>query len=297
VKPLRIAVLGTSHVHLADHLAALDRPGLSRAAGLPQADAVILGGSPADRERLLAEMTEMTEVHLPVLAEKPLARSAPATAALLRRWQGHLTTAMFLRCSPVFAALRHAVAAGTLGDIAAVHADFSHPGWWDGVFTGAAAWMGDEEQAPGGALADLAVHLLDVLLWIRPDWPLTVCAADRIRSARAGSARAGAVVAGSALLRWGPALVTLHTGWTSRPGGLRVAMDGSHGRAVVDGGELTLVNGSSGPRTVHRGPAPAAADAVHAFVGELRGAGSVLPRAADILRCAELADRLIGPDG
>jgi predicted dehydrogenase len=280
----RIAIEGRSHLHLADHLSALRRHGIELVADPARADAAIAGGGPADRERSLPELLRLG---VPVLAEKPLARSAAATAAVLRAGGDAVTTAMFLRCGPAMGALKELLAAGALGDLTAVHAVFSHAGWWQGRFTGAAAWMTDPALLPGGGLTDLAVHLLDALLWLDGSRPLTV------RTAVAGRPVAGPVVAGSALLDWAGAPVTLHAGWTSRPGGLRVEIDGSAGRAVLTDGALSYDAGTgTGPRILCAGPAPAAEHAVDAFIEQLRGGTRVLPGAADILRCATLTDDL-----
>ncbi|GAB2743978.1 Gfo/Idh/MocA family protein [Kitasatospora kifunensis] len=291
----RIAIAGRSHLHLADHLSALRRHGIELVADPARADAVIAGGGPADRERSLPELLRLG---VPVLAEKPLARSAAATAAVLRAGGDAVTCAMFLRCEPAMGGLKELLAAGALGDLTAVHVVFSHAGWWQGRFTGTAAWMTDPVLLPGGGLTDLAVHLLDALLWLDGSRSLTVrtAAAERpaaLRRPPGAPAGGGPVVAGAALLDWAGAPVTLHAGWTSRPGGLRVEMDGSAGRAVLTGGVLSYDAGTgTGPRILCAGPAPAAEHAVDAFVEQLRGGTRVLPGAADILRCAALSDDL-----
>jgi predicted dehydrogenase len=295
VNPLRIVILGDRHVHLPDHQEALRRHGLPRISSPREADGVILGGAPADRERLLPLLAEL---RVPILAEKPLARTAEASAQLLAACPGRLTTAMFLRCTPAFQLLRHLMADDAWGEITAVHAVFSHPGWWENWFAGPAAWMADDAVLPGGGLTDLAIHLVDLLIWLDAARPLHVLAAHTTRRDPAGP-----VLAGAALLDWGGVPVTLHAGWTSTPGALRMSITGTRGGAEVDGGTLRLDRGTGG-HEVYAGPAPSAGDAVDAFLASLSPSAlpaapaspytaPELPDAAEILRCAELMDALV----
>src|SRR5690606_8110375 len=123
-------------------------------------------------------------------------------------------TAMFLRCAPALRRVRELLEQGALGALTAVHARFAHPGLEDGAFSGAAAWMLERRHGGGGAFADLGVHLVDLLLWLRPGEPLAVRGAHLVR--RPGvQGDAG----GAALLAWGRVPAVLHAGWTSRPGG------------------------------------------------------------------------------
>jgi predicted dehydrogenase len=181
-----------------------------------------------------------------------------------------------------------------LGEITAVHAVFSHPGWWENRFAGSAAWMADDAMLPGGGLTDLAIHLVDLLIWLNAARPLNVLAAHTTRRDPAGP-----VLAGAALLDWGGVPVTLHAGWTSTPGALRMSITGTRGSAEVDGGTLRLDRGAGG-HEVYAGPAPSAGDAVDAFLASLSSptapaplaAPPELPDAAEILRCAVLMDAL-----
>ncbi|GAA1952016.1 Gfo/Idh/MocA family protein [Kitasatospora viridis] len=285
--PLRTAVVGQDHIHLPDHLAGLERAGATRCADPARADAIICGASTAERERMLPGLTRFG---VPVLAEKPLAATAPATAALLRSAAAPVTTAMFLRCCPALAALRGLLATGRLGEPRSAELAYRHDGWLRGAFTGGAAWMADPARLPGGALADLGIHLVDLLAWLgpAPRGPRAV----RVRRDRPG----GAVLAGRAELGWGAATATLRTDWACRSGGLTVRITAARGVAEVRDGSLTLDQGR-GPEPLLHGPGPAAADAVVAFLRQLRGGPRVLPEPGEIQAVAELMDQLLDAAG
>ncbi|WP_410655441.1 Gfo/Idh/MocA family protein [Amycolatopsis sp. lyj-112] len=284
---VRVAILGTAHPHLADHrnairrdpraaLAAVFEPAASDLDDvLTRADVVIIDSTTADHPRLLRAAIGAGK---PVLVEKPLAATVEATDALMSVIDGAaapVTTAMFLRCAPALRELRTLLAEDRFGAVTSVHARFSHPGLLDGWFRGQASWMLDPRQSGVGGFADLGIHLLDLLLWLRPGAELRVVAASQDRAA------------GVALLDWGGVPVTLHSGWRSRPGGLHVHVDGAHGSCTVSGGRLEISTGTG--RQVESYPPPDAAAVVSAWLDRLQGiAAWEPPTTADIVRCARL---------
>ncbi|MCH0558136.1 Gfo/Idh/MocA family protein [Streptomyces sp. MUM 16J] len=292
----RAAILGTAHPHLGNHLRAL--------AGRAEVCAVYQGRYPAsaslDHTRLrgvpvvtdaasalvhadLALICSTTAEHpelgavvaqagLPVLMEKPLA----ADAAEAEELAGRLTAAgipaamaMFLRHAPVLRRARRLLTDGRLGRLIACDARFTHPGLLERYFTGTtAAWMLSPSWGGRGAFADLGVHLVDLLRWLRPDTPIRVRAAVLSPLPAGGAGDAG----GTALLEWGPVPATLHTGWTSCPGGIRLVLEGTRGTLHVNGGHLVLTTAKGSFAESHR--PPAAGDATTAFLsnpGELAG--------------------------
>ncbi|MEV7780204.1 Gfo/Idh/MocA family oxidoreductase [Kitasatospora sp. NPDC088351] len=308
MKRVRLAVLGTAHVHLADHLdvVAADRhtelaavhrgsgPWPPRLAGvrpatadeaLAGADAALVASTTAEHGPLLRRVAA---AGLPVLVEKPLAGSAAQTAellAVLASGGRPATTAMFLRCAPAFGRLRALLAARAFGELASVEAGFSHPGLPDGLFDGPAGWMLDAAHGPAGAFADLAVHLVDLLGWLAPGAGLRVLGA--VLRHRPGLA---ADVGGAALLSWGGVPVSVRAGWASRPGGVSVRVEGERGTARVDGGRLTLTG--AGER-VEEYPPPRAGAALEGFLAGLRGERRwAAPTCAEILRGARVMDAI-----
>ncbi|MFG2930876.1 Gfo/Idh/MocA family protein [Streptomyces achromogenes] len=288
--PLRLAVLGTDHVHLPDYLEVVDRdpraalaavysdrpapvagiePARDAAEALAGADAAVIVSTTAQHGTLLRQAVR---ARVPALIEKPLAASAEETgrlAVLLAAAERPVTTAMFLRCAPELREVRAKLADRALGELAGVHLRFTHPGLLDGVFTGPAAWMLAERHGAAGAFADLAVHLVDLLEWLDPSAGLRVCGASYLD--RSGT---DLNVGGAAVLSWGGVPVTLQAGWTSRPGGLHLHIEGTRASVTVE-------------------PRPRAGAALEAFLGQLRGdVRWEPPTAREIVRTARVLDAI-----
>lgn len=285
---VRLAVLGTDHVHLPDYLEVVARdpravlaavysggrapvagvrPTADAAGALAGADAAVIVSTTAQHGPLLRRAVE---AGVPVLVEKPLAASAEETgrlAALLAAAERPVTTAMFLRCAPELRAVRTRLAERALGELAGVHLRFTHPGLLDGVFTGSAAWMLAERHGAAGAFADLAVHLVDLLEWLDPSAGLRVCGASY-----RGRPGTELDVGGAAVLSWGGVPVTLQAGWTSRPGGMLLHIEGERAGVTVE-------------------PRLRAGAALEAFLGQLRGDPRwEPPTAREIVRTARVLD-------
>ncbi|MQY27470.1 Gfo/Idh/MocA family protein [Nocardia aurantia] len=279
MRPLRIALLGTEHVHTADHRAAVTAcPDAELCHTLDEADAAVICSTTARHGEWLRIAAT---ANLPVLVEKPLAASLAETTALTASvGSGAAVVAMFLRCAPALHRVRSVLATGALGEIVGARLSFGHPGLPDGMFEGTAAWMLDPARGGIGAFADLGIHLIDLLLWLRPDAPIAV------RDARFRMPAGMAVdSSGVAVCDWGAVPVTLAAGWTTRPGGLRLRVDGTRDRLVLRDGLLAV-----GPDVERHAP-QAAGDATRAFLAGLRGRSMWRPpTAADVLTCASVLE-------
>ncbi|MGH3244550.1 MAG: Gfo/Idh/MocA family protein, partial [Spirillospora sp.] len=221
--------------------------------------------------------------------EKPLAVTAAETAVLaglIDRGTAPVTTAMFLRCAPALRRVGELLAAGALGEVVGADLRFSHPGLLDGLFADDASWMLDPRRGGTGAFADLGIHLIDLLCWLRPAADVTVQGARlRVRPDHVLD------LGGTAVLEWDGAPTALHAGWTSRPGGVRVHIEGTRGSVTVRDGTLSLSLGRAD--RVERHAPPAAGDALSAFLADLRGEGVWRrPGTADMLRCAIVLDEI-----
>lgn len=197
-----MAILGTAHPHLADHLRVLAGhaevcavhpgrypTGASRrlhelrdvpvaadaAAALVDAEFALVCSTTAEHRELIATAVR---AGTPVLVEKPLAATATEAAAsahLVATAGGRVAVAMFLRCAPALRRAGEFLAEGRLGELVARDALFTHPGLLDGFFADAGAmWMLEPSWGGGSAFADLVVHLVDLLRWPRPEVPLRV---------------------------------------------------------------------------------------------------------------------------
>ncbi|GCB51662.1 Gfo/Idh/MocA family protein [Streptomyces sp. NL15-2K] len=187
---MRVAVLSFAHVHAATYIRLLrDRDGIELITADPEAppddptrgralaeelgaayadswdeifalrpDAVVVTSENA-RHRHLVERAAATGAH--VLCEKPLATTEADAQAMIDACETAgvgLMTAYPVRFSPVFTALRRALADGSLGGLVSVHGANngsnparSHP------------WFADPELSGGGALADHTVHIADLV--------------------------------------------------------------------------------------------------------------------------------------
>lgn len=306
----RVVLLGVAHVHAADHLAVLAAdPGAelvavydrdpsnliahgelptSRTAGwaMSGADVAVVASTTAEHVELVSMATG---ADLAVFVEKPLATSAATTAelaAIVDAADVPFATGMFLRCLPALGKVRTLLADRALGQLSAAHARFTHPGLYDDAFAGTAAWMRDLEQGATGGFADLGIHLLDALRWLRPDSALTVRGAHLQR--QAGHALD---VGGAALLDWGGTPTTVHAGWAGRPGGLHLHLEGSLGSATVEDGDLMVR--TEDLTITENGTPPRAGAALAAFLAELRGQQAwVAPTTSDAVVVAEILDTI-----
>jgi predicted dehydrogenase len=100
-----------------------------------------------------------------VLVEKPLATSVAAIeriSAAVDASEGTCLVDLYHRHVPEVRLLQAAVAAGDLGTIEFVHAQFTRR---QGI-PAHGSWLTSREIAGGGVLMDLGVHTLDLLLWL-----------------------------------------------------------------------------------------------------------------------------------
>ncbi len=104
--------------------------------------------------------------HKPVLCEKPLALDDAEARAMVEACERAgvvLRVAHQIRLEPVMRRIREIVAAGELGQIRALSFERNGP-LADPVRAPRAAWRMEATQ--GGALFDMALHLLDLAQWI-----------------------------------------------------------------------------------------------------------------------------------
>lgn len=315
-----MAILGTAHPHLADHLRVLAGhaevcavhpgrypTGTSRrlhelrdvpvvadaAAALADAEFALVCSTTAEHRELIATAVR---AGTPVLVEKPLAATATEAAAsahLVATAGGRVAVAMFLRCAPALRRAGEFLAEGRLGELVAGDAWFTHPGLLDGFFADAGAmWMLEPSWGGGSAFADLGVHLVDLLRWLRPEAPLRVRGALLRPLPAGGPGDAG----GTALVEWGTVPMALHAGWTSRSGGVRLRLEGTRGTLQVDGGHLVLAAEEGMLIEAHR--PPAAGDAATAFLAgrqrtpEGRRDAERLPGPDDAVECAGVLEAI-----
>jgi predicted dehydrogenase len=169
---------GISHLHL-PHLRALGADVVVYAeAGAGELTAAYGGAVAASLDELLSQV-DIVDVATPtcthydvvrqalaagkdVICEKPLARTSAEGAELTElagRLGRRLYPAHVVRYAPEYVALREAIRAGRLGDLAVLRF------YRSGAFPARAAWYADPGRS-GGIIVDLMIHDLDQARWL-----------------------------------------------------------------------------------------------------------------------------------
>ncbi len=236
---LRVAVAGASHWHLPRHAAHLREAGVTfcgvadrdpavaarwaRELGCPalpdtaaivetaRPDLVLALGRVSD---MAAQAAVLLEAGLPLLAEKPLGRSAAeveplATLAAARgAW---VAVALVQRYDPLWSLLDELRDAGRLGSVTHLHMRIINGPPQRYVAWGA-GWMLDPSTAGGGALLNLGIHGIDYFRHLAGrDEPVRVCGAAVSRRVH----RLPIEEFGAALLASGSGMVgTIEAGYT-----------------------------------------------------------------------------------
>jgi len=190
----------------------------------------------------------------PVLCEKPMAAclsDAEAMAAAIERTRIRYGTAFDQRHHPAHAAMRAAIAAGSIGTVTAIRIVYAC--WVDAGFA-ADNWRADPARAGGGAMMDLAPHGLDLIDFLAGE-PVVEVAALTQRRVQPYAVDDGAMLIGRAA---GGVLATLHIAYNC-PEGLprrRLEVTGSTGQLLAEdtmgqdaGGTVWHIDGRSGART------------------------------------------------
>ena len=306
--PIDVALLGCGHPHVPDVLGVLasepdlrlvaawdaDRsaiPGAIAGAAVGRAEAAIRRAhavvicAPTDQRPALC--VQAARAGVPLLVEKPVARTAAEARGVAREVQRSRTpalAALFLRELPALARLGGVLRERMLGRLASVSATFAHAGAVDGWFDGPAAWMRDPQRAGVGGFGDLALHLLDALATLGADEPPRLAAVTLDRPAP-GQGDVG----GAGLGSWAGAPLTVRAGWATRPGGLELTMTGSAGTATLREGVLELDrNGGAPERWV--GAPPDAGEALRAFTARLRARRFARDGLAPAVRAQEVLE-------
>ncbi|OLE26047.1 MAG: oxidoreductase [Catenulispora sp. 13_1_20CM_3_70_7] len=229
--------------------------------------------TPSGRHADAAEQTLAAGRH--VLIEKPLDVSLPrarrlAGVAAAARDRGLVAAVVSQhRFDPASVAVAGALAAGRLGRVTSAVASVP---WWRGQdYYDSAQWRGTWALDGGGPVMNQGVHTVDLLLWLLGR-PVEVFA----YTARLAHERIEVEDVAVATIRFGSgALGVLHATTAAYPGmGVRIAVHGDRGTAVIHDDQLEYFHVAGGPD----GSAPPADQAARLVPREeLRGA----PKPAD----------------
>ena len=207
-----------------------------------------------------------------VLVEKPMAMSvdeADAMVAAAREAGVLLMVAHNLRYVPTYETIKRVVSEGTIGRPLAVRGVFMHAG--PDEFWGATSdWFWKAEQAGGGSLFDMGIHMIDLVRWFI-DRPVLEVTAMTSRSMKPTTYDDNAI----ALLRFeGDAIASVQASWAARPFPDRqVTIHGELGHLAMNAMApeplvVHVLNGEGGRKVVPE--IPRASERVNPFVHFVR---------------------------
>jgi predicted dehydrogenase len=259
---IKIAMLGTWHVHAKDHVASLlarqDQveivgiwdadasaaqsfadewgiavlPDLEELLARPDIDGVVVDTATVEHLALLSRAAEAGK-HL--FAEKVLAAtSREATAIVAAAVEHNVTVTIAMqRLTEAFAVtLAEQVASGTVGTVTSVRTRFSHGGAY-------APWLPeyffDPSQAQGGVLIDLAAHSLYLGMLYAGGVPQRVIASAGSVTQRASEDNVAVVMSYDS-----GTLVVAESSFVAGFSSFQVEIVGTRGTLAVDSADLTV---------------------------------------------------------
>ncbi len=212
-----VAALVSGHVETAERVAAeFGNPRVlgswEEAAADPEIDAIDIC-APNYLHAPIAIAAARAGKH--VIVEKPMAMSveeADAMVAAAREAGVVLMVAHNLRFVPIYETIKRVVSEGTIGRPLAVRGVFMHAG--PDEFWGATSdWFWKQEQAGGGSLLDMGIHMIDLVRWFvgRPVLEVTAMTARAVKPTPYDD---NAIV----LLRFeGDVIASVQSSWAARP--------------------------------------------------------------------------------
>ncbi len=262
-----VGILGAAHVHFERYARFLneeagiavravydDNPRLAREAeeltggtragspeellARPDIGAVVITSENVKHEAYAVAAAEAGK-HL--FVEKPLdirGAGADRIAAAVSEAGVLFQTGYFMRSMAQLNFLRDALRQGQFGRLTRLRVQYAHGGSLSGMWEGDHAWMADLEQVGRGALGDLGIHCLNLVLWMTEG--------DSLRnvSAEVGNATGefgGIDEYGEAMLRFESGLVAiLGAGYVDRNDVNRIEISGTEGHAYMNRGRLFL---------------------------------------------------------
>lgn len=150
-----------------------------------------------------------------VIVEKPMATTladADAMVGAAREAGVTLMVAHNLRFVPIYQAIQKAMAEGTIGAPFSARGIFMHAGpeeFWGAT----SSWFWQEQDAGGGSLLDMGIHMIDLLRWIigRPVLEVTAMTS---RVSRPTFADDNAMLV---MRMEGDVLASVQSSWSARP--------------------------------------------------------------------------------
>ncbi len=288
---MRIAFVGTSHVHTPDYLAVVrsvpwlnlvgiakpdtdtiglltDLPPLfDRQADLPDHDVAVVLTDPDSHDQACMQLTAPA-----VFIEKPLAvsyeRAQHISRSLTQRGID-AETGFFLRHSAAFKALCKTCKESEMGTARVARFSFSHPGFLDGWLQKWPAHV-SQTRMGGGAFADLVIHLLDAANYIFGPLAANSCQLDTSASTKLGLDPLFDTQGQATLTSRDGGLVHFWASAEAPEVELRIEMVCEGGEILLNGGRVTRRCRASEPQVIYDGEMPMPADGFRAALEGFR---------------------------
>ena len=288
---MRIALIGTSHVHTQGYLEVcrdLDwvetvgvahadvetvplltdlPPVFPRQEDLPPHDIAVVLTDIRSHDEICGNLSAPT-----VFIEKPLALNgsrAEGIAACLKTANTRADIGFFLRHSVAFQALVEASKSEEIGEIRFARLAFAHSGLSEGWLR---RWPAHTTPARmgGGAFVDLAIHLIDAAQSLLGPLRAASCELDQSGHTHGGTDQASEMQGQATLTSSDGALVHLWASAIAPRVMLAIQLVGDKGEVTLEGGRVSRRYGFDAPRVLHDGPMPTPADGFRAALEALR---------------------------
>lgn len=315
---MRVAFVGTSHVHTIDYLTAcrtlpwvdvvgiccpeadtyMRLPELPRVfkkqEDLPDHDVAVVLTDVASHDAVCSALTASA-----VFIEKPLGLNyerSRAIALSLGRRNIRTETGFFLRHSDAFQTICKVAKDSRLGRLQKASLEFSHPGLLDGWLRHWPAHLSVDRMG-GGAFVDLSIHLIDAAdLLFRPITARS-CSLDRATSSGliydpSFEVRGSAIFMSKEL-----APIHIKASAISPQIVLRFELSFEGGEVQLDGGAVTARYGNSDHHVLHDGPMPTPAEGFRAALEGFRNVSTQVAPASDVLVTSALSEEMRNLDG
>jgi len=311
---MRLAFIGTSHVHTPDYLAVIRAMPTLRLVGIAQPDPDTIGLL-SDLPPLFDRQEDLPDHDVAVVLtdadshdnvcqkltapavfiEKPLAISqerAQQISRVLTQKGIETETGFFLRHSAAFKTLCRACRSGQLGPVRFARLSFAHPGLLDRWLQ---KWPAHTSltRMGGGAFVDLAIHLIDAATHIFGPLTPKSCHLDARAAGRFGFDPPFETQGQATLTSDAGSLVHVWASAEAPNTLLRIEVFCEGGEIFLDGGRVTQMLRDADKEVVHDGEMPTPADGFRAALERFRNQKAPITRTQDAVAASASMEALL----
>ncbi|WP_299044198.1 Gfo/Idh/MocA family oxidoreductase [uncultured Tateyamaria sp.] len=311
---MRIAFIGTSHVHTPDYLSVCrDLPWVEMV-GVARVDVETLNLltdlppifdrqeelPPHDLAVVLTDIQSHDEVCArlsspAVFIEKPLGLDgdrADGIGQMLSSAGKRVEVGFFLRHSTALKTLVDASKSPEIGNIRFARFAFAHPGLSEGWLRHWPAHIAIERMG-GGAFTDLAIHLVDAALAILGPLRATSCVLDKVGPGYGGLNQNFDSQGQATLTSAHGALVHVWASAEAPEVMLTAQLICEHGEISLNGGRVLLRYPPDNVTVLHDGQMPTPADGFRAALEALRNRENPILEIADAVSVSQIMDSIL----